>query len=87
MLNNYFTLHGVTIYCDSYMEDNRMIVSDDSSYIITTYKIASLIKESFIKKERRSKLLNIRSLYEIDSSKTNNITSPKTNKATPIEII
>ena len=62
MVDNFFNLHGTKIYVDSYMEDNRIIVSDDSSYIITTYKIAKLIKNSFIKKERKDKLLNISNL-------------------------
>jgi len=29
MLNKYFTLQGIIIYSDSYLEENRMIVSND----------------------------------------------------------
>jgi len=85
MLNEYFTLQGVIIYCDSYMEDNEMIISKDSSYIITSYKIASKIKDSFLKKERISKLLNIKDLKNNKSPKTNNCTSSKTNNYTNIK--
>ena len=87
MLNEYFTLNGVIIYCDSYMEDNRIIVSNDSSYIITTNKIAKLIKESFLKKERKSKLININDLNDNKSPKTNNSTSSKTNNNTSIKTL
>ena len=86
MVNEYFTLQGVIIYCDPYMEDNKMIVSNDSSYIITTVKIAKLIKESFLKKERKSKLLNINDFNDKKSSKTNKSTSSKTNNSKKIQI-
>jgi len=85
MVNEYFTLQGVIIYCDQYMEDNKMIVSNDSSYIITTVKIAKLIKESFLKKERKRKLLNINDFNDKKSSKTNKSASSKTNKSTSIK--
>jgi len=67
------------------MEDNKMIVSNDSSYIITTVKIAKLIKESFLKKERKRKLLNINDFNDKKSSKTNKSASSKTNKSTSIK--
>jgi len=59
---NFFTLPGIIIYCDLYMEDNKIMISNDSSYIIVNPKTALSIKNTFLKKERKNKLLNIRSL-------------------------